>query len=132
MNKFGKIWTQCKYCHETFAQQYHNHKICGHYACYKQSKVDLGRNKLVALVAPIMKHNDMTGECPIKFAKSHLRYLDDQYLKRNREGKKDTLTTSKDLQVRRRKLRASLLLIDKYESNEQQEISKVYFRGLKP
>ncbi|MAZ97644.1 MAG: hypothetical protein CMP53_09005 [Flavobacteriales bacterium] len=132
MYKFGKIWTQCEYCHETFAQQYHNHKICGHYACYKQSKVDLAKNKLVALVAPLMKANNMEGECPIMFAKSHLRYLDEQYLKRNREGTHTTLTTSKDLQVRRRKLRASLMLVDKYASYNQTEVSRVYFKGLTP
>jgi len=131
MYKFGKIWTQCEYCHETFAQQHYNHKICGHYTCYKQSKVDLAQNKLVALVAPLMKANDMEGECPIMFAKSHLRYLDEQYLKRNREGRRDTLTTSKYLQVRRTKIRNSLLLVDKYTSNRT-EISKVYFRGLAP
>ena len=132
MYKFGKIWTQCKYCYETFAQQYHNHKICGHYACYKQSQVDLAKDKLVALVAPLMKANNMEGECPIMFAKSHLRYLDEQNLKRNREGRRNTLTTSKDLQVRRTKLRASLMLVDKYASDNRTEVSNVYFRGLTP
>lgn len=78
-----------------------------------------------------MKANDMEGECPIMFAKSHLRYLDEQYLKRNRGGRRHTLTTSKYLQVRRTKIRNSLLLVDKYTSNRT-EISKVYFRGLAP
>jgi hypothetical protein len=74
----------------------------------------------------------MGNECPIKFARSHLRYLDEEYLKRNRVGKYTTLTTSKDLSVRRNKLRTALLLIDTYESNKVKEISRVYFNGLRP
>ena len=66
------------------------------------------------------------------FAKSHLRYLDEQNLKRNREGTKNTLTISKDLQVRRTKLRASLMLVDKYASDNRTEVSRVYFKGLTP